>query len=202
MADIISIGIALFSLFVSIYSARRSDVVRQQDMQEPLYADMQQLLKYQCNYFSAEQEVLECDVAVPRIGRDEENAIIRRVRRCFGIKNYKQLCEILGLCKKANSINSDMKILFNLIREEDSNEYLEVKKALEVQQQDISQDEYETVQKFLATITIPFYQLTENEPGKSYDYLTLNHELLLLDKQIREKKKILDQELQKIMKKR
>lgn len=198
MLDIISIFIAGASLVVSVFGIIKSNRIHKQDMQEPLYSDVQRLLNFQCDYFSAENEVLGYDIAVPRVGRDEENTIIRRFRRCFGTKKYEQLCEILDLCKRANSINSDIKRLFDRIREENFNEYLELQQALEMRQQDISQDEYEKIQKFLATV----YRLNESEPGKYYDYLDLDHGLRVLDKQIHEKKKILDQELQKIMKKR
>lgn len=55
MLDIISILIAGASLVVSVYGVIRSNIIREQDMQEPLYSDVQRLLKFQCDYFSAEK---------------------------------------------------------------------------------------------------------------------------------------------------
>lgn len=201
--DVISIIISAFSLlasvgslFVAIYSILRTNTIRRQDMQEPLYENIHRLLKDRCSYFSAELKVIDCDVPVPNVTLEKEKRIVRQVRRFFGVKEYKQLRQILKLCRQANSINHDMSILFDTIEQTNPQQYVKLRDALIMEQRNITESEYEKIQAFLASIKIPFLQFAADEPGKSYDYLDLQSKLLKLNEQINEKKKILEENLQ------
>lgn len=172
-------------------------------MQEPLYKDLQKLLRYRCDYFTSEQKAINIYSDVTRVSEDEENEIKRKVSRYFGTDEYKQLCDIIDLCKKATAIDFDIGILFHLIKESDPQEYAQLSEVLLSEcSSSISEETYDNNQKFLATISIQYYQLNEEESGKSYDYLELSAKLQSLDTEINTKKNALDQRLNEIMMKR
>ena len=128
--DILSLLLSIAGLLVAIYANHRVNCIRRQDMQEPLYKDLQKLLNYKCDYFSSEQKVIDCYVDTPRVNKNEEDEIKRKVSRYFGTDEYNQLCSILDLCEKASYINFDLGILFGLIEESDPQQYSELSKVL------------------------------------------------------------------------
>lgn len=201
--DILSAILSIAALATAIYANYRVNIIRQQEMQEPLYKDLQKLLKYKCDYFSSEQTVMGCCVDVARINKDEEDAIKRKVSRYFGTDEYNQLCTILDLCKKAEHINFDLGILFDLIKDGEPEKYSQLRDVLFSESSPhISEEEHEKNQQYLSTISIQYYKFSEEDPGNAYDYLELNAELESLNTEIKKKIDILDNKLTGIMMKR
>ena len=88
--DVLSLLAAIGAVVAAMYANHRVNVIHQQDMQEPLYADMRRLLNYKCDYHSAEQRAIDCYNEVPSVSADEEEAIKRKVYRFFGKIEYNQ----------------------------------------------------------------------------------------------------------------
>ena len=200
--DVLSLLAAIGAVVAAMYANHRVNVIHQQDMQEPLYADMRRLLNYKCDYHSAEQRAIDCYNAVPSVSADEEEAIKRKVYRFFGEIEYKQLCRILALSSQARDIDFDIGILFDLIKESEPEKYIKLQEILVRREYMMSNSGQKDVQKFLSTIIIPFYQFNPEEPGKSYDYLELSKSLELIDRQIRDQRKSLNKEVEELLMKR
>lgn len=200
--DILSLLFSAGALIAAAYANHRVNVIHRQDVQEPLYADVKRLLDYKCDYYSSEKKVMDCYIAVPQVSKNEEDKIKRKVHRYFGKDQYDQLCEILNLCTEAQAVNFDMGILFDLIREGEPEKYTKLRKTFEYQENMMSESDQKEIQAFLITVSIPFYQLWEEEPGKTYDYLELSKSLESLSKQILERREKLDDSLRELLMKR
>lgn len=201
--NILSLVISGAALGTSIYANHRVNSLKRQEMQEPLYKELKVLLSYKCDYFSSEQKLIDCYTKSSPINKEEENRIKREVFRYFGADKYRQLCAILDLCEKAKNIDSDLGILFELIKKSNPQQYSQLKEFLLLEYSDhINEQDYKNYQNFLSTISIPYYKLNDNDPGKAYDYLTLNSQLISIHSEIQEKKEKFDNRLKADMKKR
>lgn len=200
--DIISITISIIAIVVSVIAKHRTSVIEKQNKEEPLYADIQKLIKYKCDYFSSEMKIIGAYSPCDTVSSDEMEVIKRKVKRVFGRKKYNDLCDILSLCVKAQNINADLSTLFNLINELEPEDYIKLSNNLQIFESDIPDSAKSDAKSFLATISIPYYQFTDEEPGKSYDFFELYNQISLLDAQINKKKKEFDKSLKKAMMKR
>lgn len=199
--DILSLTISMCALVASIYANHRVNAIHRQDKQEPLYEDVKRLLAYKRDYHSAERKAMGCYPEVQRVSAEDEGRIKREVCRYFGKEECKQLCEILCLCDKAKNIDSDIGILFGLIKESDPKKYTDLGEILR-QQYCVPEPDQESISDFLSTLSVPYYKLSEEDDGKAYDYIELNHSLEILDKQITEQTEKLKSKLKKISAKR
>ena len=195
--DILSIFIAALSLGVAFYANYRVNAIRRQDMQEEVYKDMQKLLNYKCDYYSATKRLLENYTAVPALSQSEISSITRQIHRYFGRKVYRQFCNLMELCDKAKRIDFDINILFDLIKDGEPEIYHELKEVVENQEYNLYEKNDEYIQTFLGTVSIPMYRFSEEEPAKAYDYLELNEKLDILNRQIINDKSKLEKSLEK-----
>lgn len=201
-SDILSLLLSAGALITAVCANHRSNSIHRHDIQEPLYNDIKRLLDYKCDFYSAERSVRGYSTPIPCVPEDEKSAIKRKVYRYFWKSVYEQLCSILDLCAEAESINWDMKILFDLIKNSDPEKYNKLKEIFYQQEDLMSESEELNAQAFLSTISIPFYQFIEEVPGKPYDYLELNASLEELSKKIREERKSFEDRVEEILMKK
>lgn len=199
--DTISLIIAICALVVSIYANHKVEEIHRQDKQEPLYADVDRLLNYKCDFYSAELKAMCCYTAAQSVSLKDEGRIKREVCRYFGKSEYNQLCSILDLCNKAKSIDSDIGLLFDLIKERDSEQY---DRLIEILRQEcmISDFNRNDVTAFLSTVSIPFYKDLSESEGKAYDYLELRNSLDSINIKITNQREKLNESMEKILKKK
>ena len=197
--DLVPIVLSVIAIFVSIRAEQHAKKFERQKEQEPLYADIQKMLKSKCDYFSSEMKVIGVYSSPQTVSEAEEETIKRKTRRVFGRKKYNKLCDILSLCSQAQNLNFDMNTLFDLIKESEPEEYMRLSENLQTLESDIPDSAKIKANNFLTTISIPYYQFTEEEPGKAYNFFELYNHLSSLDAQINEKKKSLYEDLKKAM---
>ncbi len=200
--DILALLISLIALVVSIYSNHRKNILHRQEAQEPLYADVQQLLRCKCDCFSSVDKAMGCYMPDSSVGKSDEQVIRRKVERVFGKNAYKRLDRILRLCEEANSIDFDIGMLFSLIKETEPERYCKMQEILSEQDEHLTAQEQKNNQEFLSTISVSNYQITDQAPEESYDYLELISKLNSLDNEIRNERKSFENAIEKIMTKR
>ena len=109
---------------------------------------------------------------------------------------------ILRLCEEANSIDFDIGMLFSLIKETEPERYCKMQEILSEQDEHLTAQEQKNNQEFLSTISVSNYQITDQAPEESYDYLELISKLNSLDNEIRNERKSFENAIEKIMTKR
>lgn len=184
---------SIFSLIRSEYE--KSEIAKEKigEQQKLIYKDVQNLLEYECNYFSSEQKIMKCYQYINPLSPDKVDEIKRKVRKYFGEKQYIKLCEILELCGQAKMIDYDIGIIFESIRY--SEVYPELRKVLIESHTNMSIPE--SIQHFLGTIS--FTQYASNGCIKTYDYIEESKKLNAMDKQIYVKRKNFEDSLKNTM---
>ncbi len=197
--DIVPIFLSTIALLLSFFAELHTRNFERQKEAEPLYTCIQKLLKSKCDYFSSEMKIIGSYSYSQAVTDLETEAIKRKTKRVFGKKRFNNLCDILTLCAKAQKLNFDMGILFDLIKESKPEDYMRLSENLQILESDIPDSEKIEAKKFLSTISIPYYQFIEEEQGKAYDFFELYNQLMKIDIQINKSKKIFDETLQKAM---
>lgn len=202
LSNIISLFVSMGALLISIISYIRGNKIRNQNEQEHIYSDIRKLIESRNDFYSSEKRIIG-DTTHCGITSIDEEEIKRKTNRFFGRREYQLLCKLLRKMKRAKEIDSDIGMLFELIRQSDEDTYSKL--------QDILTDEYTndfdevTCKKneaFLKTITIPYYEAIPNENGKRYDYLELIREREDIIKEIVAIQEKLEDRLLKAMMKR
>lgn len=185
----------ILSVIHSEYEKNKIAKKEKGEQQKLIYEEIQQLLEYECNYFSSEQKLMRCYQPVNSLSPNEVDEIKRKVRKYFGEKQYIKLCEILELCDQAQIRDYNIGKIFESIK--DSEVYSELRRVLMEIGSHADMSIPENIQQFLRTIS--FTQYESNGCIKTYDYIEESEKLSVIDKQIYVKRKNFEDSLKNIM---
>ena len=145
---------------------------------------------------------MNCYCPAPNVSLDDEKAIVRRVYRFFGRREYRMLCDILRLCDVAKRLDMDIGTLFGMIKEAEPERYAKLCSVLADQCNDLSEQKEKENAEYLSTISVRPYNNSKGKPGKTYDYSELSGKRDELNLEIMKKRKALEKCLDKALKKR
>ena len=196
--DILPIALSVVSMLLSGYSIFRTNVLSRYPEQEPLYSDIMILLKQNMNYNSTIDKIFGIDSYTGSTKKLSPNEITCKVRRYFGRKEYKLLCDILELCNRANIADSTMYTLFSTIESGDPDKYQEICNAIIAENDDeLTEQEYNKAAAYLNKIKIYIKEEYDGVEWVKYDYREIEKTISMLSKQIDEKVKVLKKSLEK-----